>query len=90
MFKLLETFFVVGLILLLFWSGWNIAKHYILPQNRPENSESIDQLIATLKRRIEEAELDSANGIVDAEEKLENYKKQLARAQELKGKTSNL
>lgn len=90
MFRLLETFIIVGFTLLFFWAIWNLAKFYLAPKKEQADTSGIDQLIETLKKRIEEAEADSANGVIEAEEKLGSYKKQLARAQELKSKTSHL
>lgn len=90
MFRLLETFVIVGFTLLLFWALWNLAKAFLAPKKQAADTANIDQLIETLKKRIEEAETDSANGIVEAELKLESYKKQLERAQDLKKKTSHL
>jgi len=90
MFKLLVTFIIVGFSLLFFWAIWNIAKFYLAPAKQKADTTSIDQIIETLKKRIEEAEADSANGVIEAEQRLESYKNQLNRAQDLKSKISHL
>jgi hypothetical protein len=90
MFKLLVTFIIVGFSLLFFWAIWNIAKFYLAPAKQKADTTSIDQIIETLKKRIEEAEADSANGVIEAEQRLESYKNQLTRAQDLKSKISHL
>jgi vacuolar-type H+-ATPase subunit H len=62
----------------------------LAPAKQKADTTSIDQIIETLKKRIEEAEADSANGVIEAEQRLESYKNQLTRAQDLKSKISHL
>jgi hypothetical protein len=94
MFKLAVTFFSLFMLGLFLWSAYNLLKIYFLknsnsPTKNDDFKEDLDKYIDILKNKIELAEESSKKGIVDATLKLENYKKQLEQAENLKQKHFN-
>lgn len=94
MFKLAVTLFSLTMLGLFIWSVYNLLKIYFLKKSSSTSKNEsfkndLDQYIEILKNKIELAEESSKKGIVEATLKLENYKKQLEQAENLKQKHFN-